>query len=277
LEYVVQSARGLGGAAMSVGLATLMFAALAFLVKPGTWLADSKAAAGQTRINLIIAIIDQTAVAPVLGALVGWAGLQIRALGLQLDTPHAWDQIGRGGTLLLCIVASDFISYWRHRAQHTTWLWPAHAIHHSDTHVTWFSYVRLHPVDRLGAAMDTIILGVLGFPIWALAFNAVVRRWYGYLIHADLPFTWRGWILTSPVMHRWHHAREVAGSGSNFATVFSVFDRVFGTHYVPGRCDAPLGVCEDMGKGALGQYLHPFKVWAASARRRRGIEIVPGE
>jgi sterol desaturase/sphingolipid hydroxylase (fatty acid hydroxylase superfamily) len=78
-------------------------------------------------------------------------------------------------------------------------------------------------------------------------------------------------------MHRWHHAREVEGSGANFATVFSVFDRAFGTRYLPGPCRAVLGVREDMGKGALGQYAHPFKAWAQAIRPRPRKAILPAE
>ncbi|HEV7383382.1 MAG TPA: hypothetical protein VGN89_00785 [Phenylobacterium sp.] len=38
-------------------------------------------------------------------------------------------------------------------------------------------------------------------------------------------------------------------------------DRAFGTYYRPGPCAAPLGVTDDLGEGALGQYAHPFKTW----------------
>ena len=63
--------------------------------------------------------------------------------------------------------------------------------------------------------------------------------------------------------------REMSrGPGSNFATVFSVFDRAFGTYYVPGLCTVPLGVNDDMGKGTLGQLLYPFVAWAAALRPR---------
>ncbi len=67
-------------------------------------------------------------------------------------------------------------------------------------------------------------------------------------------------------MHRWHHARDVKGTGSNFATVFSVFDKAFGTYYVPGLCNVPLGVTDDQypGKGLIRHLLHPFVAWGRS-------------
>ena len=72
-----------------------------------------------------------------------------------------------------------------------------------------------------------------------------------------------GRVFVSPVMHRWHHARDVTGTGSNFATMFSVFDRGFGTYYVPGLCNVPLGVTDDQypGKGLIRHLLHPFVAW----------------
>ena len=126
----------------------------------------------------------------------------------------------------------------------------------------------MHPIDRAGSLMDMVILSALGFPVWALAANALVRHYWGYVIHADLPWTLgkASWVINSPAMHRWHHARDVEGPGHNFATVFSVWDRAFGTYHQPGPCTAPLGVREDMGEGALGQYAHPLKVWLSAAR-----------
>ena len=101
--------------------------------------------------------------------------------------------------------------------------------------------------------------------------NVMVRHYYGEFIHADLPWTYGplGRLVVSPVMHRWHHARDVTGAGSNFATVFSVFDQFHGTYYVPGLCNVPLGVTDDMGKGTIGQLLYPFVAWHERFFKRR--------
>jgi sterol desaturase/sphingolipid hydroxylase (fatty acid hydroxylase superfamily) len=167
------------------------------------------------------------------------------------------------------VFVGDFFGYWRHRAQHSRWLWPAHAVHHSDTTLTWFSLERMHPIDRLGSLCDSLLLAALGFPSWALIVNVNVRHFYGYVVHADVPWTLgkANWLFNSPAMHRWHHARDPKAYDSNFATVFSVFDRLFGTYYQPGPCDAPLGVDDAMGRGVVGQYLYPLKVWLRLDRR----------
>ena len=246
----------------------LIFAALAWFTKGRRAIADARAAAGETRINAVIVAVDTIAVGPMLAIGVAAVVGGLATHGLQLDSARLWAWIGRWPTVAVAVVAGDFFGYWRHRAQHSRWLWPAHAIHHSDTRLTWLSLERLHPIDRMGSLLDMVLLSALGLPVWALAANALVRHYYGYLIHADLPWTLgkASWIVNSPAMHRWHHARDVDGAGHNFATVFSVWDRAFGTYYQPGPCTAALGVREDMGQGALGQYAHPLKVWARAVR-----------
>ena len=97
---------------------------------------------------------------------------------------------------------------------------------------------------------------------------------YGDFIHADLPWTYGplGWIFVSPAMHRWHHAREIRCAGTNFATVFSVFDQAFRTYHVPGACNVPLGVRDDIGQGALAQLAWPFRAmwrWAEGSLVQR--------
>ena len=257
---------GVGQDILQLACLAVWFFALAWVVKRERAIADARAAAGETKINLVITLVDLAAVAPLVGFLTGMLAGHIQRLGLAAPSEALWKAAGPVGTAFIVLFIADFAGYWRHRAQHSAWLWPAHAIHHSDTRLTWFSLGRMHPIDRLGTICDIVVLAALGCPIWAVAAAVTVRHLYGHLIHADLPWSLgkAGLVLNPPIAHRWHHARDVTGSGANFATVFSVFDRAFGTWYAPGPCDAPLGVSEPMGRGALGQYLHPFRVWGGA-------------
>jgi sterol desaturase/sphingolipid hydroxylase (fatty acid hydroxylase superfamily) len=261
-------------AALALLACAAAFAALAFALKGRRMFADAAGLAAETRVNLGFLLLGQFLTGPLVTVLVGGSAAALHARGLGLDSAGLWRRIGDWPTLALCVVIGDFIGYWRHRLQHTKWLWPAHAVHHGDTRLSWLSLERMHPVDQLGSALDTVILAALGFPFWALAGNVFVRHYWGYVIHADAPWTLgkAGLVLNSPALHRWHHARDVEGSGHNFATVFSLWDRAFGTLHQPGPCDAPLGVREDLGAGFLGQCLHPFRVWTAAARGR-GAEL----
>ncbi|WP_430392093.1 sterol desaturase family protein [Dyella sp. 20L07] len=155
-------------------------------------------------------------------------------------------------------MAGDLIAYFRHRFEHSRLLWPSHVMHHSDTDMNWTTVYRFHPINRLSTVLiDFGGLAILGFPPYVIAINAVFRSYYGVFVHANLPWTlgWLGKIFVSPAMHRWHHVLEGEGVGSNFASVFSFIDRAFGTYYVPGPCDRPLGVPGVVDGDAFGGQL----------------------
>jgi sterol desaturase/sphingolipid hydroxylase (fatty acid hydroxylase superfamily) len=256
-------------------LPALFFAVLAFAVKGREAWAAARQAGEEIRINLWLHFLDAVFVLPLMTLVIGAIHVVLRQFDLILSQVTFWDSLGLYPTLFLVIFLGDFIGYWRHRLEHTSLIWPSHAIHHSDTEMTWLTLSRFHPINRLTTvAIDSAILAMMGFPAWALAANALVRHYYGYFIHADLPWTYGpfGWIFVSPAMHRWHHARELRYAGTNFATVFSVFDRAFGTMFVPGPCTVRLGIEDDMGSGVCAQLIYPFKFWSARilARRRSG-------
>jgi sterol desaturase/sphingolipid hydroxylase (fatty acid hydroxylase superfamily) len=241
----------------------LFFAGVAFIVRGNEAFRVARNAAPQVRINLTLFALDAAIVTPLLVMMLTFTGGLIQAGGIRLFSADAWSILPMWLVGLIAIFAGDFVGYWRHRLEHTPVFWPAHAIHHSDTHMTWTTGVRFHPFNRVTTALiDTTFLALLGLPIWALMVNNLVRHFYGLFIHMDLPWTYGplGRMFVSPAMHRWHHIRDADGAGVNFATVFSVFDQAFGTHHAPGPCNAALGVRDEIGKGAWGQLVWPFRV-----------------
>lgn len=278
LTYFSDAFAALQSAALGLLWPALAFAVLALIARGLAALNTARAAAGEVSTNITLFIIDTLFVAPALAVTLAALGAWMHERGLALLQASAWAHWPQWAVAVLVIFIGDFIGYWRHRLEHTAPLWPAHAIHHSDQAMTWTTGLRFHPINRFSTALiDTGLLALLGFPVWALAANNLVRHYYGLFIHTDLPWTYGplGRVFVSPAMHRWHHARDQAGY--NFATVFSVFDQAFGTFYAPGACAAPLGVTSDMGRGALGQLLHPFivigrllrKAWPLGLSARR--------
>lgn len=173
-----------------------------------------------------------------------------------------WNELPKIVVIFLAVFFGDLIGYWRHRLEHSILLWPSHAVHHSDTQMTWLTLERFHPINRITTyVIDNGFLFILGFPPYAIVANSFVRHYYGFFIHADLPWTYGAWgkVFVSPAMHRWHHASEFKAHNTNYATVFSVFDRCFGTYRVPGVCNKPLGVSSHNEKGLLEQLLYPLK------------------
>jgi sterol desaturase/sphingolipid hydroxylase (fatty acid hydroxylase superfamily) len=169
----------------------------------------------------------------------------------------------------LVVFVGDFVGYFRHRLEHSRVLWPTHALHHSDDDMTWFTLYRFHPLNRVTTVLiDGVALVALGFPAWAIVLNGVVRHYYGMFVHVNVPWTFGilGRVFVSPAMHRWHHVLEGPGVGTNFATVFSVFDQAFGTFHLPGPCEKSLGVPGVRHDAFVSQMLYPV---AALVRRLR--------
>ncbi len=266
MEFLARTYQAVLAASQDIVLCTLAFAALAYIAGRAEAWRKARAAASEVRTNIALFAFDVIAVTPLIA-------LMLAAMGAAIQhywrAPIDWSLLPSALVALIAIFAGDFIAYWRHRLEHTDALWPAHAIHHSDTAMTWTTGLRFHPINRVTTAfIDTAFLALLGFPPWALIVNNLVRHYYGLFIHMDLPWTYGalGRVFVSPAMHRWHHVREAQGAGVNFATVFSVFDQAWRTYHLPGPCDVPLGVRDPVGAGPIAQLLWPFRALARWAR-----------
>lgn len=250
----------------------LVFALIAFIARGAQAFRIARSAFPQVRTNLLLFAFDIAFVTPLLLMALTFSGGLIQQAGLRVFNAEHWNALPVWLVAFLAVFAGDFIGYWRHRLEHAKLFWPAHAIHHSDDAMTWTTGLRFHPFNRVTTALiDTTFLALLGFPIWALMVNNLVRHFYGLYIHMDLPWTYGplSRIFISPATHRWHHIRDADGAGVNFATVFSVFDQAFRTYHLPGPCNVPLGVRDEIGHGALAQLAWPFKViWRWATRER---------
>jgi sterol desaturase/sphingolipid hydroxylase (fatty acid hydroxylase superfamily) len=241
--------------------AAVFFLALGMLVKRSALFADMRRAAAETGLNLQIIVFNLIFVGPLIVILSQMLIWVFRTQGWALVDRAVWVGLPSIPVMLLGIFIGDFVGYWRHRLEHTRLLWPSHAVHHSDTEMTWLTLERFHPINRITTVViDTAVLMVLGMPAEAVIANNLVRHYYGYLIHADLPWTYGplGKLFVSPAMHRWHHAADPAAFDTNYATVFSIFDRAFGTFRVPGPCTVPLGVTDKMAPTLAGQIGYAF-------------------
>ncbi|WP_370030287.1 sterol desaturase family protein [Qipengyuania mesophila] len=173
-----------------------------------------------------------------------------------------WSGLNELAVLLCAILVYDFVVYWRHRAEHHRWLWPIHATHHADTTLHWLSVHRKHPLSKLlSVLVDIWLLFLLGFPEWAIAGAAFLRSWWGFFIHADVPWTLGvfGKVLISPAAHRLHHIRDEALMGSNYGNTVTLWDKLFGTYIDPKPyLDCETGIAEGT-RGFLGELARPFE------------------
>lgn len=244
---------------------SLIFGALGIAVRRQSYVRRLRRQWPEFRLNLLYGLIDAAAVLPLAVLLVDTVSRIVNTLPVpMLDASQyqAWPTIA---VLVVAVAASDFIGYWRHRLMHSAALWPVHAIHHSDRAMTWTTLMRFHPINRaITVALDAAFLTMLGLPVYAVALSAFVRYAYGFFIHADLPWDFGPLrrVLVSPVLHKWHHCRDEEQAGTNFATVFALYDTVFGTWSMPDRRGVALGVHDpELGRGWWAQTTYPFRRW----------------
>jgi sterol desaturase/sphingolipid hydroxylase (fatty acid hydroxylase superfamily) len=164
--------------------------------------------------------------------------------------------------LIEMLVLYDLVYYWTHRMAHSVpFLWRFHAIHHSTLHMSFIAAARVHPLESYAVALNTLPLFALGFPVDALLPLLPFTAGYAMLIHSNLRFNPRrfAYLINSPAFHHWHHARKFRGNGTNFAGYFPIFDRLFGSYYLPNESPQEVGVdAPNMPQTYQDQLLYPF-------------------
>jgi sterol desaturase/sphingolipid hydroxylase (fatty acid hydroxylase superfamily) len=158
---------------------------------------------------------------------------------------HEWGLVSILGIsglpeILLTVFVLDMGDYWWHRANHRVPLfWRFHQVHHVDTHVDVTTSLRFHPGELLISGLvkaSWIVLwgpSALGFAI----FEALVTLSSQYH-HSNIDFddrveeVVRSFTVT-PRMHASHHSAETRSLDANFSTIFSFWDRLFGTYVKP--------------------------------------------
>lgn len=260
-DLLSQSVNAIFHALHSLLLPLLIGALLGLVVKGRCLFADVRRALPETSLNLQIMAFNVVFIVPFIGIASTALANFVEAYGFVLIAPERWLALPSLIVIVIAVAIGDFIGYWRHRLEHTALLWPSHAVHHSDTEMTLLTLERFHPINRVTTFLiDSGVLFLFGFPPYAVIANSLVRHYYGYYIHADLPWTYGplNKLFVSPAMHRWHHALDRKAFNTNYATVFGLWDWMFGTHRVPGPCNEPLGVTDDMLPSLKGQLLYAF-------------------
>ncbi len=186
----------------------------------------------------------------VAGAIVGGAALAIALWGYQyrvVDLGWAWWVWG------LAFVLDDLAYYVFHRAAHRVrWFWASHVIHHSSQHYnlstalrqTWTGFFSLTFLFRLP-------LVFLGFHPAMLLLVGGVNLIYQFWIHTEAIGRMPRWfeaVMNTPSHHRVHHGVNPRYLDSNYAGVFIIWDRLFGT-FVGERDDDPVryGLVKQLG------------------------------
>ncbi|MER9131672.1 sterol desaturase family protein [Mesorhizobium sp. M0768] len=186
------------------------------------------------------------------------------------------------------LVAYDISYYLYHVAQHRLpFLWELHKVHHSAEVMVGITKDRVHPLDDLMNRMwDGVIPGIC-FGIWSLiALDPVEVAIFGinvYVIrnilmmdfvrhtHLKISFGPLNSIILCPHWHQVHHSIDPRHYDKNFGLLFSFWDRLFGTQFVPEPDeDLKFGLVDrDVRdyQSLFGLYILPLKKMARHVMR----------
>jgi sterol desaturase/sphingolipid hydroxylase (fatty acid hydroxylase superfamily) len=144
-------------------------------------------------------------------------------LDLQAQSPWTW---------LVGMVGVDFFYYWYHRFSHRVhWAWATHAVHHQSEEYNLAVALRQPWFTQLYGWIFYLPLAVLGLPpvVWITCYS--VNLLYQFWIHTQLIGTLgpAEWVMNTPSHHRVHHGTNPAYIDKNYAGIFIVWDRLFGT------------------------------------------------
>lgn len=151
-----------------------------------------------------------------------------------------------GIQVLLTFLFIDLWRYWEHRFFHRIpLLWRAHLVHHSDTHVDVTTSERHHPVES-ALSTATMLAMILSWGLCAegIGLYAVVATVVSLWSHANCRLSESvdrrlRWILVTPRVHAVHHSCLAVETDSNYGSVLTIWDRLFGTYVDPAKAAIP--------------------------------------
>ena len=191
--------------------------------------------------------------------------ISMQVYGSRLATiPFTW------WAWIACFVIDDLAYYAFHRTAHRVrWFWASHVNHHSSQHYnlstalrqTWTGFIALGWVFRLP-------LLLIGFHPAMLVFVGGLNLIYQFWFHTEVIQKCPRWfeaIMNTPSHHRVHHATNPRYLDANYAGVFIIWDRMFGT-FVAETDDEPIryGIVKQLGSFNL--LWSVFHEWIGIAR-----------
>lgn len=212
--------------------------------------------------DLIYTALIQIAIPRLLGFLV--VIFLANRIGQNAPFPDIWPREWPiPAQALLLIISADFMRYWLHRLSHATpLLWRLHAVHHSSDRLYWLNTSRFHPIEKtLHFMLDSLPFILMGIDPHVIGFWFVLYSVNGFFQHSNirLRFGVLSSIFSTAELHRWHHSKIPAESNSNYANVFILWDRLFGTYFRPASEVGPLGLLNpNYPMGIMQQMKAPF-------------------
>jgi sterol desaturase/sphingolipid hydroxylase (fatty acid hydroxylase superfamily) len=177
----------------------------------------------------------------------------------------AWWQGGLG--FALDVVVLDAWLYAWHRANHVLpLLWRFHEVHHLDETLDASTALRFHFGEVVAASLlRGALVFLMGVPLPSvLAFEALVAM-VSLFHHSNLRLPTGlerllAWVIVTPSIHWVHHHAERSDTDANYATLFSIWDRLFGSRSTSERtAKMQMGVEGARDQSLLALLARPFR------------------
>ncbi len=186
--------------------------------------------------------------------------------------------------LFLGVLFYDFTTYWIHRCSHKIpFLWRLHRVHHSDTTMDSSTTFRFHPLELILIYQTGNILtaGLFGADVTSLALYYFIIYIFFFVEHSNLTYPkWLnrslGLVFVMPDHHRLHHHQEQFYTDSNFADIFILWDRIFGTFKLIPVEQIRYGLNEFVEEEKQ-TFLYLMKSPFISMKRRDALSEAPGK
>ena len=144
-----------------------------------------------------------------------------------------WKIPVNGYTWILAILAADLSYYWMHRIEHKVrFLWAFHSVHHSSTEFDLTTSLRLAWFEGLIEWLFFVPMILIGFDLVQAIVSILVVIAYQTWIHTEHigKLGILDHIFNTPSVHRVHHGSNPQYIDKNFAGIFILWDKLFGTY-----------------------------------------------
>lgn len=181
----------------------------------------------------------------------------------------SWPDLASWAVVFLLV---DLCYYWLHRLSHeVNILWAGHVVHHSSEEYNLTVALRQSSLHGLFSWLFYMPLALAGVP-WEMfvvshGFNLIYQFWIHTREISRLgPLEW---LMNTPSHHRVHHGVNPKYQDRNYAGVFIVWDRLFGS-FTPEEEEPVYGITKPLGTwNPIWANIHVFAEIFRNAKRTR--------
>lgn len=133
---------------------------------------------------------------------------------------------------IICFILVDLAYYFFHRSSHhVNFIWATHIVHHQSEEYNLTTALRQSTLQNTLSAFYYLPLALVGFPLFMFIACYQINLIYQFFIHTKIIKKTGVFekVMNTPSHHRVHHAKNLKYIDKNFAGVFIIWDKMFGT------------------------------------------------